>query len=60
MRWFRDLKIPENCMTLEPPEKLKLVLNVSENVKSTAQFILNAFNVKLLVDKISTFSFSYC
>ena len=31
-------------MTLEPPEKLKLVLNESENVKSTAQFILDAFN----------------
>ena len=46
MRWFSDLKIPEHFMTLEPPEKLKLVLNVSENVKSTAQFILNAFNVR--------------
>ena len=44
--WLRKLKIPENFAEIDASEKLKLVLNAPENIKITAQFIIDAFNVR--------------
>ena len=44
--WMRRLKIPVNFATLDSAGKLKLVLNEPQNVKITAQFIIDAFNIR--------------
>ena len=49
--WLSKLKLPENFAEMEAPEKLKLVLNEAENVKLTAQFILDAFNYRRKIVK---------
>ena len=49
--WLVKLKLPENFLELEAPEKLKIVLNKAENVKVTAQFILDAYNYRSKIVK---------
>ena len=38
--------IPENFYHLSLAERLKIVFNEPENVKITAQFIIDAYNVR--------------
>ena len=49
--WFNKLILPENFPMLENTEKLKIVLNKTENVKLTGQFILDAFNYRSKIVK---------
>ena len=49
--WLNKLKLPENFPLLENSEKLKIVLNKTENVKVTGQFILDAFNYRSKIVK---------
>ena len=49
--WLSKLKLPENFLDLQTPEKLKIVLNKAENVKLTAQFILDAYNYRSKIVK---------
>ena len=44
MPWLSKIKTPENFCDLLTAEKLKVVLNWPENVKLTAQFLIDAFN----------------
>ena len=44
--WLADLVKPENFVNLDEGLKLSIVLNVPENVKKTAQFIINAYNLR--------------
>jgi hypothetical protein len=44
--WLADLVKPENFENLDEGSKLSIVLNVPENVKKTAQFIINAYNMR--------------
>ena len=50
-KWIRKLKIPENFNELEISLKLKIVLNESENVKFTGQFLVDAFNSRSKIVK---------
>jgi hypothetical protein len=49
--WLSKLKLPEIFLDLQTPEKLKIVLNKAENVKLTAQFILDAYNYRSKIVK---------
>ena len=42
--WISTLIVPENFFELQAAEKFKLIFNKPENVKVTAQYILDAFN----------------
>ena len=42
--WFSRLKLPENFDTLDAFEKLSIVLDLPENVKVTAQFLIDICN----------------
>ena len=44
--WLSKVVLPQNFQELEASQKLKIVLNDSKNVKITAQFILDAYNVR--------------
>ena len=44
MSWLSKIKTPENFCDLPNAERLKIVLNCPENVKLTAQFLIDAFN----------------
>ena len=44
MSWLSKTKTPENFCNLANAERLKIVLNCPENVKLTAQFLIDAFN----------------
>ena len=44
--WLADLVKPENFQNLDEGSKLSVVLNAPENVKKTAQFIINAYNMR--------------
>ena len=44
--WLSKIKIPLNFDNLEVSNKLKIVLNNSENVKFTGQFLIDAFNLR--------------
>ena len=44
--WFSKIITPENFNELVPKEKLKIVLNEAVNVKLTAQFIVDAYNLR--------------
>ena len=44
--WLSKVVLPQNFQDLEASQKLKIVLNDSKNVKVTAQFILDAYNVR--------------
>ena len=37
---------PENFLDMDEGSKLGVALNVGENVKSTARFIMDAFNLR--------------
>ena len=43
---FSKLSLPENFSNFEKSEKLKFVLNEPDNVKLTAQFIIDAYHIK--------------
>ena len=45
-KWLGKINTPENFRNLEVCQKFKIVLNEAENVKLTAQFIIDAFNVR--------------
>ena len=47
--WFNKITIPENFPDLQPTEKLKLVLNSPENVKITAQFLIDISSARSLI-----------
>ena len=42
--WLFKLVKPDNFEDLDDGEKLSIVLNEPENIKSTAQFIIDAYN----------------
>ena len=44
--WLEDLVKPENFENLDQGSKLGIALNLSENVKPTAQFIISAYNMR--------------
>ena len=44
--WLENLVKPENFVNLDEGSKLGIVLNLPENVKSTAQFIISAYNMR--------------
>ena len=44
--WLADLVKPENFENIDEGSKLSIVLNVPENVKKNAQFIINAYNMR--------------
>ena len=44
--WLSKLVKPDNFESLNDGEKLSLVFNEPENVKSTAQFIIDAYNTR--------------
>ena len=48
--WLNKLVKPENFDNLTPQEKLKTVLNMSENVKHTAQFLLSLMDQRRLLN----------
>ena len=51
--WLNKIVTPPNFIDLENNEKLKIVLNSPENVKVTAQFLVDICNVrsKLMIKK---------
>ena len=44
--WINNLIKPDNFENLDEGSKLGVALNVGENVKSTARFIMDAFNMR--------------
>jgi hypothetical protein len=44
--WLTKLKIPQNFSQLPISDKLKLTCNEPENVKITAQFVIDAYNLR--------------
>ena len=44
--WINNLVKPENFLDMDEGSKLGVALNVGENVKSTARFIMDAFNLR--------------
>ena len=44
--WLNKIKKPENFLGMQPIEKLKVVLDSPENVKVTAQFLIDQCNVR--------------
>ena len=44
--WLESLIKPTNFENLDEGSKLSIVLNVPENVKKTAQFIINAYSMR--------------
>ena len=44
--WLSKIKVPEDFSELLSADKLKIVLNSPDNVKVTAQFILDACNLR--------------
>ena len=44
--WLSSLEKPDNFDTLDNKEKLNIVLNMTENIKMTANFILGAFDIR--------------
>ena len=49
--WLKKLCIPTNFENLPTGEKLKLVLNVPENVRHTAKFLVSAMDSRSLLNK---------
>ena len=49
--WFGKLSKPENFVDLPPQDKLKLILNKSENVKHTAQYLVAVMDLRRLLNK---------
>ena len=44
--WLDSLEKPENFEYLDIKQKLNIVLNISSNIKPTANFILGAFDIR--------------
>ena len=44
--WLSSLEKPENFDYLDNKQKLNIVLNISSNIKPTANFILSAFDIR--------------
>ena len=44
--WIQKVIKPQNFMDLDEDTKLKVVLNDPSNVKTTAQFIVDAFSMR--------------
>ena len=44
--WLSKLVLPENFVHLSNPEKLKVFFNIAENLKPSAQYIVDAFNMR--------------
>ena len=44
--WYGKMNLPENFIYLSTEQKLKIVLNDPANVKPTAIYITNAFNLR--------------
>ena len=44
--WLAKLKVPNNFEKLNDTEKLSIAINEIDNVKPTAQFIVDAFNLR--------------
>ena len=44
--WLARLRVPENFAELNDTEKLNIAINEIDNVKPTAQFIVDAFNLR--------------
>ena len=44
--WLAKLKVPDNFEKLNDTEKLSIAINEIDNVKPTAQFIVDAFNLR--------------
>ena len=42
--WISKLNVPANFHELSAAEKFQLIFNKPENVKTTAQYIIDAFN----------------
>ena len=45
-RWIQTLSQPENFETSDEKTKLEVILNDPKNVKTTAQFIADAFGMR--------------
>ena len=45
-QWISKLTLPENFYNFEKSEKFKFVLNEPDNVKLTAQFIIDAYQIR--------------
>ena len=46
LNWLEKIDIPDNFSDLDACSKLSIVLNEANNVKLTAQFIVDAFNLR--------------
>ena len=44
--WLQNLKKPENFIQLEACEKFKNLFNESSNVKATAQFVIDLYDIR--------------
>ena len=44
--WLENIVKPAIFSTMDDGSKLGIVLNMAENVKSTAQFIIDAYNMR--------------
>ena len=44
--WYGKMSLPDNFGALDFQQKFKIVLNHPENIKPTANFILNAYNIR--------------
>ena len=50
-QWFKKLNVPSNFIGMPIEEKFKLVLNVPENVRPTAQFVIDVMDIRSLINK---------
>ena len=48
--WLKNIRIPENFNELTKAEKLKVVLNDSENVRFTAKYIVSVMDLRSLLN----------
>ena len=49
--WLNNLLLPENFLNLSPSDKLNLVLNIPENIKPTARYLVAALDLRRLINK---------
>ena len=49
LKWSNSLSKPDDYIYLSPEERLNVVLNYHDNVKLTAQFILDAWDRRSLL-----------
>ena len=50
--WLNKLILPANFLDLNETEKLKLVLNIPENVRHTAQFLVSVMDLRCQLNKV--------